>query len=101
MTGQPQPVFADFYRGDDSWYEHTIVKGRAPAGAGEIVAGPAFLTQRGLKLGDRVTLELNGREITATVVGQLIEVNARALEITWDCFAQLAPDVHATEYTVR
>ncbi|MEV7864406.1 FtsX-like permease family protein [Streptomyces hirsutus] len=101
MTGQTQPVFADFYRGDDSLYEHTIVKGRAPAAAGEIVAGPAFLTQRGLKLDDRVTLELNGRKITATVVGQLIEGNARAVEAAWETFARLAPDAHATEYTVR
>ncbi|MFE5623506.1 FtsX-like permease family protein [Streptomyces virginiae] len=101
MTGQPQPVFADFYRGDDSVYEHTVVKGRAPAAAGEIVAGPAFLTQRGLKVGDRVTLELNGRKITATVVGQLIEGDARALEATWQTLARLAPDAHATEYTVR
>ncbi|BCL27931.1 FtsX-like permease family protein [Streptomyces aurantiacus] len=101
MTGQTQPVFADFYRGDDSSYEHTIVKGRAPATAGEMVAGPAFLNQRGLKLGDRVTLELNGRKITTTVVGQLIEGDARALEATWESFAQLAPDARATEYTVR
>ncbi|MFC9627147.1 FtsX-like permease family protein [Streptomyces sp. NPDC056930] len=101
MTGQTQHVFADFYRGDDSLYEHTIVKGRAPAAAGEIVAGPAFLTQRGLKLGDRVTLEMNGRKIAATVVGQLMEGNARALEATWDSFTQLSPDAHATEYTVR
>lgn len=101
MTGQTQPIFADFYRGDDSLYDHTIVKGRAPAAAGEIVAGPAFLTQRGLKLGDRVALELNGRKITATVVGQIIEGNARALEATWQTLTQLAPDAHATEYTVR
>ncbi|MFF9914775.1 FtsX-like permease family protein [Streptomyces sp. NPDC013457] len=101
MSGQTQPVFADFYRGDDSVYEHSIVKGRAPKAAGEIVAGPAFLTQRGLKLGDRVTLELNGRRITATVVGQLVEGNARALEATWESFTRLAPKAHATEYTVR
>lgn len=101
MTGQTQPVFADFYRGDDSLYDHTIVKGRAPSAAGEIVAGPAFLTQRGLRLGDRVMLELNGRKITATVVGQLIEGNARALEATWQTLTHLAPDAHATEYTVR
>ncbi|BFO18391.1 hypothetical protein SHKM778_47790 [Streptomyces sp. KM77-8] len=65
------------------------------------MAGPAFLTQRGLKIGDRVTLELNGRKINATVVGQLIEGDARALEATWQTLAQLAPDAHATEYTVR
>ncbi|MFF1712302.1 FtsX-like permease family protein [Streptomyces sp. NPDC058268] len=101
MTGQHQSVFADFYRGDNSLYEHTIVKGRAPKAAGEIVAGPAFLTQRGLKIGDRTTLELNGKKITATVVGQVIEGNARALEATWDTLTHLAPNAHATEYTVR
>ncbi|MCX5206164.1 FtsX-like permease family protein [Streptomyces sp. NBC_00237] len=101
LTGQNQHVYADFYRGDTSLYEHTIVKGRAPKAAGEIVAGPAFLTQRGLKIGDRTTLELNGRKITATVVGQVIEGNARALEATWDTLTRLAPDAHATEYTVR
>ncbi|MGW6691960.1 ABC transporter permease [Streptomyces sp. NPDC054961] len=101
LTGQSQPVYADFYRGDASSYDHTLVKGRAPAAAGEIVAGPAFLTQRGLKIGDRVDLELNGRKVTATVVGQLIEGDARALEATWDTLARLAPEDHATEYTVR
>ncbi|AZM93579.1 ABC transporter permease [Streptomyces sp. W1SF4] len=101
MTGQTQPVFADFYRGDASSHARVIVKGRAPAAAGEIVAGPAFLTQRGLKVGDRATLELNGRQVSATVVGQLVEGDARALEATWQTLAQLAPDVHATEYTVR
>jgi hypothetical protein len=101
MTGRTRSVFADFYRGDDSLYEHIIVKGRAPGAAGEIVADPAFLTQRGLKLGDRVTLELNVRRITVTVVGQVIEGNARALDATWETLAHLAPDAHATEYTVR
>ncbi|MFE5208127.1 FtsX-like permease family protein [Streptomyces sp. NPDC056600] len=101
MTGQTEPVFADFYRGDDSAYEHTIVEGRAPAAAGEIVAGPAFLTQRGLTLGDRVTLGLNGRKITATVVGRLMEGDARALEADWASLTRLAPDAHATEYMVR
>ncbi|MFJ9078160.1 FtsX-like permease family protein [Streptomyces sp. NPDC102278] len=101
MTGQNQSVFADFYRGDNSVYEHSIVRGRAPHAVGEIVAGPAFLTQRGLEIGDRTTLELNGRKIPATVVGQVIEGNARALESTWETLTRLAPDTHATEYTVR
>ncbi|MFF1379267.1 FtsX-like permease family protein [Streptomyces sp. NPDC058308] len=101
MIGQTQPVFADFYRGDNSLYERTIVKGRAPKAAGEIVAGPAFLTQRGLKIGDRTILELNGKKITATVVGQVIEGNARALEASWETLTRIAPHAHATEYTVR
>ncbi|MCY0928043.1 ABC transporter permease [Streptomyces sp. H27-H1] len=101
MTGQTQPVFADFYRGDASSYDHSIVEGRAPAAAGEIVAGPAFLTQRGLQIGDRITLELNGRKVTATVVGRLVEGNARALDATWDTLVRLSPATRAIEYTVR
>lgn len=101
LVGQSQPVFADFYRGDDSAYENGIARGRAPRAAGEVVAGPAFLRQRGLEIGSRVTLELNGRQLSATVVGVLVEGNARALEATWHSRDRLAPDLHATEYTVR
>ncbi|MGR4879593.1 FtsX-like permease family protein [Streptomyces sp. LARHCF249] len=101
VIGQTQPVYADFYRGDDALYADTIVRGRAPAAEGEVVAGPSFLKERGLKVGDRLALELNGRKVPAIVVGELIEGNARALEATWQTLARLAPDVHATEYTVR
>ncbi|WP_405921073.1 FtsX-like permease family protein [Streptomyces sp. NBC_00122] len=101
LTGQTQPVYADFYRGDDALYADTIVRGRGPAAPGEVVAGPAFLKERGLKVGDRVALELGGRKISATVVGELIEGNARALEASWQTLALLAPEARATEYTVR
>lgn len=101
LVGQTQPVYADFYRGDDTLYADTIVRGRAPVAGGEVVAGPSFLKERGLNIGDRITLELNGRKMSATVVGELIEGNARALEATWPTLIRLAPDMHATEYTVR
>ncbi|WP_371619048.1 FtsX-like permease family protein [Streptomyces sp. NBC_00454] len=101
MTGQSQPIYVDFYRGDASSYDHVLAKGRAPTAVGEIVAGPAFLTQRGLKVGDRVALELNERRVSATVVGELIEGHARAVEATWETLAQFAPGTPATEYVVR
>ncbi|MFD0359527.1 FtsX-like permease family protein [Streptomyces sp. NPDC127110] len=101
LVGQSQPVFADFYRGDDSVYEDEIARGRAPRAAGEVVAGPAFLRQRGLEVGSRLTLELNGRQLPATVVGMLVEGNARALEATWQTRDLLAPDLRAAEYAVR
>lgn len=59
------------------------------------------MKERGLKVGDRVALELGGRKISATVVGELIEGNARALEASWQTLALLAPEARATEYTVR
>ncbi|MET9881984.1 ABC transporter permease [Streptomyces sp. NPDC006430] len=101
LVGQSQPAFADFYRGESAPYADRLFKGRMPRVAGEIVAGPAFLTERGLKVGDRVVLVLGGRRATTTVVGQLVEGDARALEASWDTLAQLAPGTGATEYRVR
>ncbi|MDX3536161.1 ABC transporter permease [Streptomyces sp. MB09-01] len=101
LVGQSRPAFGDFYRGDGASYASQIAQGRMPRAAGEVAAGPAFLAQRGLRLGDRVTLALNGRQTTATVVGELIEGNARALEASWETLLPLAPDARAVEYEVR
>ncbi|MFE2326972.1 FtsX-like permease family protein [Streptomyces sp. NPDC059385] len=101
LVGQTQPAFANFYRGNDSSNAYEIVEGRLPDAAGEIVAGPSFLSQRGLKLGDRVTLELNGRQVPTTVVGKMIDGNARSLDAGWKTLEQLAPDARAIEYHVQ
>ncbi|MFD4742359.1 FtsX-like permease family protein [Streptomyces virginiae] len=101
LVGQVRPVFANFYRGDDPAAAGRIARGREARAAGEITAGPAFLTQRGLKVGDRVTLALNGRQVAATVVGELVEGDAAALDATWQTFAQLSPEAGAAEYEVR
>lgn len=101
LAGQAQPAFANFHRGDTSAYAHEIARGRLPDAAGEIVAGPSFLTERGLEIGDRVVLELNGGQLPATVVGELVTGNARALEAGWPTLERLAPDTRAISYGVR
>ncbi|MFD3679391.1 FtsX-like permease family protein [Streptomyces sp. NPDC058613] len=101
LAGQAQPAFAYFHRGDNAAYAHELARGRLPDAAGEIVAGPSFLTERGLDLGDRVVLELNGGRISATVVGELVTGNARALEASWRTLERLAPDTRAISYAVR
>ncbi|MFD9516652.1 FtsX-like permease family protein [Streptomyces sp. NPDC059979] len=101
LVGQSRPAYADFYRGTSASYATRLAKGRLPDAAGEVVAGPAFLTQHGLQLGDRVTLALNGRQTSATIVGELIDGNARALEASWETLLPLVPDPRALEYEVR
>ncbi|MFJ3963566.1 FtsX-like permease family protein [Streptomyces sp. NPDC090036] len=101
LTGRSRPVFANFYRGDDASAAGRIARGREARAADEVTAGPAFLTQHGLKVGDRVTLAMNGRQVTATVVGELVEGNAQALDATWPTLVQLSPDAGAAEYEVR
>ncbi|MCX4776268.1 FtsX-like permease family protein [Streptomyces sp. NBC_01264] len=101
LVGYAQPAFGTFYRGSLSSPDAAFVEGRPPAGPGEIAAGPAFLTERGLAVGDRVTLEANGRRTAATIVGQLIDSDARSVESTWETLGRLAPDSSAIEYTVQ
>ncbi|MEV4433102.1 ABC transporter permease [Streptomyces sp. NPDC049585] len=101
LAGYTQTAFADFYRGDTEMYDSEIVKGHWPHGPGEAAAAPAFLNQHGLAVGDRITLYLNGRQARVTLVGELVEGHARAVESTWETLAELDPDLRAIEYTVE
>ncbi|UQW99746.1 hypothetical protein [Streptomyces sp. RerS4] len=78
-----------------------LAEGRLPRAAGEIIAGGGFLTQRGLAVGDGVTLELNGRRVSGTVVGELIDSDSRALATSWETLTRLSPETRAIEYAVR
>ncbi|MFI6853236.1 ABC transporter permease [Streptomyces sp. NPDC050416] len=101
ITGYTQPVFANFYRGDTQDLASEIVEGHWPTGAGEAAAGPAFLRQHGLDVGDRVTIRLNGEQAPLTIVGELMEGNAQALDSSWQTLTRVDPTAQAAEYTVR
>ncbi|MFJ9844672.1 ABC transporter permease [Kitasatospora sp. NPDC101155] len=103
IVGQPQLVFANFYGGDamvDHW-RLNVVEGRPATGLNEIEVGPAFLDQHGLKLGDRITLLLDGRQTTVTLVGEEVQGNANAITSNAATAAMLTPDPHVVEYDVR
>ncbi|WP_188308250.1 ABC transporter permease, partial [Streptomyces sp. CBMA123] len=103
IAGQPQLVFADFY-GGDAMVDHrrlNVVEGRPATGVGEAEAGPGFLDQHGLKLGDRITLLLDDRQTTVTIVGMEVQGNPNAITSNDATRALLTPDRHVVEYDVR
>ncbi|MFJ6616755.1 FtsX-like permease family protein [Kitasatospora sp. NPDC091335] len=101
LAGHPQPAFADFYGGDSvgaKWL--SVVNGRPATGPNEIEAGPSFLRQHGLKLGDKLTLLLDGRQLAVTLVGEEAEGNPRAFASNDATRAALTDDPHVVEYDV-
>jgi putative ABC transport system permease protein len=100
-AGHPDPVGAQFLRGDSATLGHTIVAGRWTSGPGEVVATSPFLDKHGLSVGDRLTLELDGRRVRATVVGQTMDGFPDQIQADWSTLAMLAPDRAATQYEVR
>ncbi|MFF2115837.1 FtsX-like permease family protein [Kitasatospora sp. NPDC058184] len=102
LVGFTQPVFADFLSGDGiaEQLQREVVRGRAATGPNEIEAGPSFLREHGLRLGDRLTLDLDGRRLTVTVVGEVVQGNARAFTSNDLTRAALTDDPHAVEYDI-
>ncbi|WP_323373402.1 ABC transporter permease [Plantactinospora alkalitolerans] len=100
LVGYPQARFVNFYRGDTSAAAAQMVAGHLPEGPGEVVAGPSFLRQHGLAVGDRITLDVHGRQVPATIVGETVSGNPRAVDSNWSTLQLLGPDTQAVDYTV-
>ncbi|MER5863367.1 ABC transporter permease [Kitasatospora sp. NPDC002040] len=102
LAGYTQPGGGFFRRGDqDPGAARQIAEGRMPTGPGELAASPTFLSRRGLSVGDRVTLQLDGRRTEATVVGRTIDGDGRFLYSTWSTLAELDPAAEAAVYQVQ
>lgn len=103
LVGHTQQSFANFYGGDDiaNSKRLAVVKGRPATGPDEIEAGPGFLRQHGLRIGDRLTLDLDGRRLAVTLVGEESEGNPRAFSSNDATRAALTDDPHVVEYDVK
>ena len=67
----PVPFVA--YQGDATWIGYVPIEGRWFSGPGEAVAPTNFFTETGLHVGDQVTVGLNGRSVTVTLVGEIFD----------------------------
>ncbi|MGN9840951.1 ABC transporter permease [Nonomuraea sp. H19] len=101
LAGYPQDVRCQFLRGDSATLGHPVVKGRWATGPGEVVATSPFLSKRGLAVGDRLTLALNGRRTTVSIVGQTMDGHPDQIQAGWHTLETLAPGQRATQYEIR
>lgn len=102
LAGYAQPSTGFFLRGDEDLdTARQIVEGRPIGGPDELVASPAFLSQHGLSVGDRVTMQLDGRQTAVTVVGKMLDGDARFMASTWSVLTALDPAARAAFYEVE
>ncbi|MGF1427633.1 FtsX-like permease family protein [Kitasatospora sp. LaBMicrA B282] len=105
VAGDNQPTWVWFLRGDSEVNDNPLVKGHQAHGPDEFTTGTAFAEKRGLTLGSRITLELNGHRQTLTMVGLSINDNADEANADWPALDALAPgpaaDGYVNQYWVR
>jgi len=94
--GQTQPLTANFVRGDYSsmGYQDELTAGRWMTGADQTVVPSQLMRERGLKIGDKLTLELGGRRAVLTVVGETMDgaPGPPGMFVDWSVLTALAPD---------
>ncbi|MFD3808612.1 ABC transporter permease [Streptomyces sp. NPDC058619] len=93
ITGSKK-VVAEFWRGDTAAldFQNRLVKGHWIEGPGQVAASTAFLRERGLNVGDQMTMELGGKPTRVTVVGSLMS-NGDMLYADWRALSGLGLDV--------
>jgi putative ABC transport system permease protein len=100
LTGGKQRVEAQFVRGDGAATGPEVLSGHWPSRAGEIAVGSRFLNQRGLAMGDTLTIEVDGRRMPVRIVGLLLINNDGIMYADWATLERMAPDLRADRYVV-
>ncbi|WP_327006069.1 ABC transporter permease [Dactylosporangium sp. NBC_01737] len=94
-AGQIQAVPVVFLRGDldEVGFKEQLVEGRWLRGPGEVVVPSTLLHERGFRVGDRFTLELDGGRTEVTVVGETVNGSpgGAGLLTAWETLDRLAP----------
>lgn len=99
-VGQSQALDVVFGRGDVAGmgYKDQLQAGRWMAQPDEVVAPTQLLRERGLAVGDKLTLELDGRRKTVTIVGQILRSppgRGQPIIADWRALTDLAPNYQA------
>lgn len=71
LAGMKQPLSAYIYGGGASWLGWNLVSGRWYTGPGEVDVNTQLLAEARLRVGDRLTLNVNGKPVTVRIAGQV------------------------------
>jgi putative ABC transport system permease protein len=88
------------YDGDSSWLGWPVISGHWYDAPGEVDVNTQFLTQIGLRVGDRLTLTVRGRRVATRIAGQIYDPNGPSLYTSWQTLGTAA-GLRATHYAIE
>lgn len=100
LTGGNQRVEVQFIRGDGAATGPQVLSGHWPSRAGEVAVSSRFLNQRGLAMGDTLTIEVDGQRVPVRIVGVVLINSDGIMYADWSTLERLAPDQSADQYVV-
>ncbi|WP_112268526.1 ABC transporter permease [Lentzea terrae] len=101
VAGGTQNATIFFYRGDTGKLGPRVLTGHWPDGPGQVVAPSRFLNQRGLQVGDTITVQANENRTELKIVGVVLTNNEDEIFADWSALNVLAPGTRAHSYQVR
>ncbi|MEU4391545.1 FtsX-like permease family protein [Kribbella sp. NPDC023855] len=101
LAGSQADLRVSFYRGDFEQVGYRLLAGRWFDGPGEVVVSERFLRQRGLAVGDTITLQARGKSVRAQIVGKAMYNSGDEVLSNWATLGQIAPDLRANTYEIN
>ncbi|MFJ8965877.1 FtsX-like permease family protein [Lentzea sp. NPDC102401] len=101
VAGGTQKATILFYRGDTAAVGPRVLTGHWPDGPGQVVVPSRFLNQRGLAVGDTITVQARGNRTQMKIVGVVLTNNADEIFADWSTVDLLEPGARADTYLVQ
>jgi putative ABC transport system permease protein len=101
QVGTARPTAIEFFRGDAANFGYRVLKGHWPNGPGQVTVAKRFLVQRGLAVGDTLTVEVDGNRTRLRIVGELLLNESELIVADWQTLALVAPGTRADSYEVQ
>ncbi len=102
VAGLSQAVSVTAFRGNATWTGYDLISGHWYAGPDQVDVATHFLTATGHQVGDTVTLEVNGKQVPVTIVGQIFDSRNSGLTMLtdWRTLSRAEPGLAPDTYEV-
>ncbi|KJK45378.1 hypothetical protein UK23_26470 [Lentzea aerocolonigenes] len=101
VAGGTQNATILFYRGDTGALGPRVLTGHWPDAPGQVIVPSRFLNQRGLAVGDTITVQAGENRTELKIAGVVLTNNDDQIFADWSALGVLAPGTRAHSYQVK